>query len=76
MGQDYTYGVARIRALENTLFTDDTINNLLACGDYEECIRALRDKGWGNGIPDESLESMITEEKNKARHILEGLYRR
>ena len=73
MGQDYTYGVARIRALENTLFTDETINNLLACGDYEECIRVLRDKGWGNGIPNESLESMITEEKNKARHILEDL---
>lgn len=56
MEQEYIYGVARIRALEGSLFTDETINQLVQCKDYDEAMDFLRTKGWGNGNPDQSLE--------------------
>ena len=49
MELDYTYGVARIRALESSLFSNDTITALLQCQTYDDCMNFLRDKGWGNG---------------------------
>ena len=49
MEQEYIYGVARIRALEGSLFTDETINQLVQCKDYDEAMDFLRTKGWGNG---------------------------
>ena len=45
MEQEYTYGVARIRALESTLFTDETISQLIQCDSYDACMAFLRDKG-------------------------------
>lgn len=47
MEQEYIYGVARIRALEGSLFTDETINQLVQCKDYDEAMDFLRTKGWG-----------------------------
>ena len=70
MEQEYTYGVARIRALESSLFSDDTINQLLQCQSYEECIHFLHDKGWGNGNPEETLEDMLRMEKNRTWKVL------
>ena len=46
MEQEYIYGVARIRALEGSLFTDETINQLVQCKDYDEAMDFLRTKGW------------------------------
>ena len=45
----YTYAVARIRALEVSLFSASTIEQLMACKDEESCLRFLADKGWGGG---------------------------
>ena len=42
MEQEYIYGVARIRALEGSLFTDETINQLVQCKDYDEALDFLR----------------------------------
>ena len=42
MEQEYIYGVARIRALEGSLFTDETINQLVQCKDYDEAMDFLR----------------------------------
>ncbi len=47
MEQEYIYGVARIRALEGSLFTDETINQLVQCKDYDEAMDFLRTRGWG-----------------------------
>ena len=46
---NYTFAVAYIRALETNLFSDSMMNQLAACKTYEECVRFLQDKGWGNG---------------------------
>ena len=73
MEQEYTYGVARIRALESTLFSDDTIGQLMQCSGYEECMNFLRDKGWGNGNPDQTLEEMLQTETVRTWNILKEL---
>ena len=46
---NYTFAVAYIRALETNLFSDSMMSQLAACKTYEECVRFLQDKGWGNG---------------------------
>lgn len=73
MELEYTYGVARIRALEGKLFSDDMIHQLLQCDDYDSCMIFLRDKGWGNGNPDQSLEEMLEEETSKTWEVLYDL---
>jgi V/A-type H+-transporting ATPase subunit C len=65
MKKDYTYAVARIRGKENGLFTNAVMEQLLACRTYEEALRFLQEKGWGN--PDEPLQAdiMLTAENQK-----------
>ena len=46
MSEQYTYAVARIRALEVSLFSNSTIDQLIACQNYEQCIQFLEEKGW------------------------------
>ena len=73
MEQEYIYGVARIRALEGSLFTDETINQLVQCKDYDEAMDFLRTKGWGNGNPDQSLEEMLEQERRRTWKVLDEL---
>lgn len=71
MEKDYTYGVARIRALEGKLFSDDDMTALLQCSDYSQCIAFLKSKGWGNGA--DSLEKMISIEKKNTSKLIKEL---
>ena len=41
---EYTYAVARIRALESSLFSGTEIERLLACSDEEQCLQLLSEK--------------------------------
>lgn len=41
MSEQYTYAVARIRALEVSLFSNATIDQLMACQTYEQCLQFL-----------------------------------
>ena len=56
---DYTYQVARIRALETGLLGKGDIERLIACPDAGSCVRFLEEKGWGTsetaGDPDRIL---------------------
>ena len=45
---DYTYAVARIRALEVSLFSAATLEQLIACDSFEGCIAFLQERGWGD----------------------------
>ncbi len=45
--QQYTYAVARIRALEVSLFSDSTIDQLIACQSYEQALQFLRGERLG-----------------------------
>lgn len=53
MNEQYIYAVARIRARELSLLSGQDVNRLLASESYEECMNALRGKGWG----DETLDA-------------------
>ena len=44
---EYTYAVARVRALETSLLTDSTIDQLVNCKTTEQCLQLLEEKGWG-----------------------------
>ena len=46
MSEQYTYAVARIRALEVSLFSDSTIDQLIACQSYDQALQFLEEKGW------------------------------
>ena len=46
---EYTYAVARIRALEGSLLTQSVIEQLMACQNETQCLQLLSEKGWGSG---------------------------
>ena len=58
---DYTYSVARIKPMKVVCLCD-TIQALLNLETYDQCMTFLRDKGWGDGHLDETLEHMLNEE--------------
>ncbi len=59
MAKDYIYAVARVRSLEMSLFSRATIEQLLAEKKYEDCIRFIKDKGWGGTEADFSAADDI-----------------
>ena len=61
----YTYAVARIRALEVSLFSASTIEQLIACKDLESCLRFLQDKGWGGNDVPMDADAILTREREK-----------
>lgn len=65
MKKDYTYAVARIRGKENGLLTGAAMEQLLAARSYQEALRFLQEKGWGN--PDDALaaDAVLTAEREK-----------
>ena len=65
MSEQYTYAVARIRALEVGLFSGSTIEQLIACQDYGQCLQFLEEKGWGDSESSGNAEAMLTREEEK-----------
>ena len=61
----YTYAVARIRALEASLFSASTIEQLLACKDEMACLRFLQDKGWGGMDTALNGDAILSREREK-----------
>ena len=70
---EYIYGVARIRALESTLLTDEDVNDLAEAKDYDSALQILRDKGWGTGNPNETLGDIIKTEQDKTRQVIDEI---
>lgn len=62
---DYIYAVARIRSKELLCFSPATLEQLMACKTYHECLRMLNEKGWGNGSADQTPESLLEAERRK-----------
>lgn len=61
----YTYAVARIRALEVSLFSGSTIDQLIACKDDEACLRFLQERGWGEPNGPMDADVILTREREK-----------
>ena len=66
----YTYAVARIRALENALFTDAVIEQILACPTAEQALQLVKEKGWGSGISEEDMDTVLNREEEKAWEVI------
>lgn len=69
----YTYAVARIRALELSLFSSSTIEQLIACADSRSCIQFLEEKGWGTSEASQSSEVMLSREEAKIWELMNEL---
>lgn len=70
---DYIYAVARIRAKELLCFGPPAMEQLMACKTYEECLRMLNEKGWGDGSAGQTPESLLDGERNKTWEQLREL---
>lgn len=73
MTEQYTYAVARIRALEVSLFSNSTIDQLMACADYAQCLQFLEEKGWGNAETSGNAEAILTREEEKIWEVVKEL---
>ncbi len=73
MSELYTYAVARIRALEVSLFSDATIEQLIACPDYQQCLAFLTEKGWGDPSTEGDAEAMLSLEDEKTWQVVKEL---
>lgn len=62
---EYTYAVARIRALEVSLFSQSTIDQLMACKDYDAALNFILDKGWGGMDVKKEADAILAAERNK-----------
>ena len=61
----YAYGVARIRAMEMSLFTSAVIEQLMALKSYESCLQFLEEKGWGGTDVPQDAEAILAAEREK-----------
>lgn len=71
---NYAYAVARIRAKEMQLLNAQAIEQLMAAKNYDECVRLLLDKGWGDagsGVP--SAEELLALERQKTWELIREL---
>lgn len=67
---EYTYAVARIRALETSLFSGADIERLLACQDEDQCLQFLSEKGWGDGTGSMDASAMFNREEEKTWEVI------
>lgn len=72
----YAYAVARIRALENGLFSSAHIEQLLSVKSYEGALRFLTEHGWADADTPLNAEAILSREKAKTwetvRELLKG----
>ena len=73
MSEMYTYAVARIRALEVSLFSNAVIEQLIACQSYEQCIQFLAERGWGDNDTSADAERMLKREEEKIWQVMNEL---
>lgn len=67
---DYTYAVARIRAMEMTLFSSATIEQLMGMKSYENCLQFLMEKGWGDANTPLEAEAILAKETEKTWQVI------
>lgn len=70
---EYTYAVARIRALEVSLFNTSTIDQLMACKSYKEALNFIIDKGWGSVDTPPRADEILAAEQNKIWDVIREL---
>lgn len=71
---DYTFAVARIRALEKNLFDASVIEQLMNCKNQESCLQLLTEKGWGDTLASgAAAEEILAAETEKTWDVIRQL---
>lgn len=65
MAEQYTYAVARIRALENSLMDRQDLEQLLYAPNLETALQQLADGGFGGETQEPSIESILQAERDR-----------
>lgn len=73
MAEQYTYAVARIHAKEMTLLNRQDLEQLLTASSYDEALRMLADKGFGDGENFSSSEELLSYETQKTWNTINEL---
>ncbi len=68
----FTYAVARIRAIELSLFSKQNLEMLLSFKSYEDSIKYLLENGWGESESD-SAEKILINEREKTWKLMREL---
>lgn len=68
---EYVYAVARIRTKELSLLSAQSVEQLMACKTYGDCMRLLADKGWESA--DGNAEKMLAAENGKTWELIGGM---
>lgn len=68
----FTYAVARIRSKELTLLNKQSLDQLLSCKSYDDCLAFLIDKGWGQS-EEETAEQLLAMEREKTWNLIREL---
>lgn len=71
----YTYAVARVRAMETTLFSSAVIDQLMAMKTEESCLQFLAEKGWGDADTPLEADAMLSRETEKTWKNIRDLLR-
>ena len=66
----YTYAVARIRALEVSLFTQSVIDQLISAPSHDAVMSILLEKGWGTPETEKDPDAMLSAERAKIWEIM------
>ncbi len=61
--RDYTFAVAHIRALEGRLFSQSTIDQILACRTYDDALDFVLEKGWGGTDSGRDVDAILAYER-------------
>ncbi len=70
----YICAVARIRALEVSLFSAETIGQLMSCRDEESCLRFLADHGWGGADVPMDADAILAREREKTWETIREMH--
>lgn len=71
---EFTYAVARIRALEVSLFSAAVIDQLIACPTEESCLQLLSEKGWGDSDTPLEADALLNRETEKIWETMRELH--
>lgn len=67
---EYTYAVARIRALESSLLTNSIIEQLVNAPGERQCLEILSDRGWGDSETGLDASAMLKREEEKTWEVI------
>lgn len=70
--EQYIYAVARVRSKELALLDKSVLEQMLSCKTYEDCLKILSDKGWGEHTG-ESAEELLAQEREKTWSFIREL---